>query len=203
MYRAVTEIGEVRKHLFDTEPTVWQDIPGYEGKYQASNCGCIKSLKRFVKNSANGKTYSERIVPERILKAGRFAKSGHLSVVLEKGKPGKPVHHIIMETFVGETPQGMEIRHLNGDPTDNRLSNLAFGSRTDNILDVFRQGRAWRKVNVSDVLKIRWRLSCGEKGADIARSMGISPSIVSRIKTGKTFSWLDDEFMKKLEVHHV
>ena len=100
---------------------IWKDIPGYEGKYKVSNLGRVKSLERKVRsvNRYSGKEFF-RTVRERILKPGP-ANTGHLYVVLGHGEAGKPVHQLVMKAFVGEAPQGMEVRHLNGNPKDNRL----------------------------------------------------------------------------------
>lgn len=145
------------------------------------------------------------MVSERILSPGRFVKSGHLSVVLRKGTMGKPVHQLIMQTFVGEAPHGKEVRHLNGNPTDNRLCNLAYGTRTENIIDVMLLGRPWarrfkyRGLTVDDVIQIRKRIAHGEPQVSIARSMGVSQGQVSGVNTGKSFKWLTDEMIQKYE----
>ena len=111
---------------------VWRDIPGYEGEYQVSSEGRIKSLKRKVM-SRNRYTRQPflRTVPERILKPGRYCKAGHQSVVLRRGSNGIPVHQLVMKAFVGEPPEGTEVLHINGNPQDNRLSNLRYGTRTE------------------------------------------------------------------------
>ena len=57
-----------------------------------------------------------------------------------RGYPIKRVHHLVLEAFVGARPEGMEARHLNGDRSDNRLSNLAWGDRVDQILDQKKHG---------------------------------------------------------------
>ena len=170
---------------------IWKDIPGYEGSYQASSYGRIKSLSRKVRgiNHYTGSEFS-RMIAERILRPGRFCKAGHVSVVLGRGSMGIPVHHLIMRTFVGECSGGLEILHINGDPTDNRLENLRYGTRTENILDVYRQGGRWRKLSVNDVREIRNRLDDGEKGHSIAQHFGVSDTTISSIKTGRCFGWL-------------
>ncbi|MEA4972347.1 MAG: NUMOD4 motif-containing HNH endonuclease [Candidatus Metalachnospira sp.] len=170
---------------------IWKDIPGYEGEYQASNFGRIKSLERKVQ-SVQWSTHRPfmRTVPEKILKPGRFCKTGHVSVVLRKGSNGTPVHQLIMRTFIGEPPNGMEVLHRNGNPQDNRLSNLRYGTRTENILDVYRQGKAWRKLDIEDVQEIRFAFVCGYMGVEIAEMYGVSQAVISSIKCGRTYSWL-------------
>src|SRR4051812_25002272 len=51
------------------------------------------------------------------------------------------VHHLILEAFVGPTPEGMECRHLNGERDDNRIANLAWGTRAENVADTIGMGR--------------------------------------------------------------
>ena len=170
---------------------IWKDIPGYEGKYQASSEGRIRSLDREVKGVCHytGEPFIRRI-KGKILSPGRFCKSGHVSVVLGHGTQGKPVHQLVMKTFVGEPTEGMEVLHNNGNPKDNRLQNLRYGTRTDNILDVYRQGRRWRKLSVNDVYDIRFELMCGFSGRQVADMHGVSESIISSIKRGRTYKWL-------------
>ena len=170
---------------------IWKDIPGYEGEYQASTMGRIKSLKRRVRGQ-NPYTGNEffRTVPERILHPGRYCKSGHLSVVLRKGSSGQPVHQLVMKTFVGPVPGGMEVLHNNGNPQDNRLENLRYDTRTQNILDVYRQGGRWRQLSTDDVDAIRFGLYCGFKGVELSRLFNVSQSVISAIKHGRLYRWL-------------
>jgi hypothetical protein len=171
---------------------IWKDIPGYEGRYQASTEGRIRSVSRIIqeKNISTGKIYYHNI-SGRILKPGRYCKSGHLSVVLGHGADGSPVHQLVMRTFIGEPPVGMEVLHKNGNPTDNQLCNLHYGTRTENILDVYRQGGKWRKLSVDDVEAIRFGLWCGIKGAELSRMFDVAPISISRIKNERTFAWLE------------
>ena len=78
---------------------------------------------------------------------------------------------------------------MDGNPLNNRADNLAYGSRTENILDVYRVGKAWRKLTIEQVQDIRQRLSAGERGVDLAREYGVGQSCISAIKTGRTYAW--------------
>lgn len=169
----------------------WEDIPGHEGKYQASTLGRIRSVDRniTVYHHDTGRPFS-RMVRGRILRPGRFCRSGHLSVVLKHGSNGIPVHQLVAATFIGECPNGYEVLHINGDPSDNRVCNLRYGTRTENILDVYIQGGKWRKLSTDDVDDIRFRLFCGESGTSIATRYNVSQTTISRIKLGRSFAWL-------------
>jgi hypothetical protein len=107
----------------------WRPVPGYEGIYEVSNLGRIYSVKRFgVSRSGH------------LLKPGVMA-SGHLSIGLRRGAGVKVkrygVHRLVMLAFVGPCPEGMETRHLDGDPANNGLNNLRYGTRSENMLDRF------------------------------------------------------------------
>lgn len=169
----------------------WKDIPGYEGKYQASTQGRIRSLDRWLtgRNWNTGKPF-KRLMRGRILRPGANHKDGHQYVVLGHGKHGSLVHYLVMLTFVGERSNGMDIRHLNGNPQDNRLENLAYGTRTDNILDVYRIGKRWRKFSIQDIRSIRTLLELGLSATEVAQEMNCSLSTICNIRKGRTYRWL-------------
>lgn len=168
----------------------WKDIPGYEGRYQASTEGRIRSMDRTqVVLSRKGNPYAKHF-RGRLLRPGRIP-SGHLSVVLGHGQHGTTVHALVMLTFVGPPPAGKEICHNDGDPTNNRLENLRYDTRCENILDEYRRGVGARtKLRAEDVREIRRLLHNKVRGAEIARQYGVSQSVVSAIKTGRSFKWL-------------
>ena len=116
----------------------WSPIAGFEDSYEVSNHGHVRSLPRTV-GAANGKTKNLKSRPL----PGYAAKSGHRYVDLYcKGIRTKvAVHRLVLETFVGPCPAGLEGCHRNDDPADNRLENLYWGTRSDNLLDAVRNGR--------------------------------------------------------------
>lgn len=168
---------------------IWRDIPGYEGRYQASNLGRIRSLDQIVRCGAGGKGI--RLIQGRVLRPAGQQSDPHLRVTLGKRAPGALVHVLVAQTFLGPRPDGCDVRHLDGDPLNNRADNLAYGTRTENILDVYRTGRPWRKLTADQALDIRNRLAAGEKGRDLAREFGVGESCISAIKTGRTYAWLN------------
>ncbi|CCQ82075.1 MULTISPECIES: NUMOD4 motif-containing HNH endonuclease [Bacillota] len=171
---------------------IWKDIPGYEGKYQASSEGRIRSLTRKVRGICHftGREF-QRTVQGRILKPGKYCKAGHVSVVLGHGTNGIPVHQLIARTFLGECPLGNEVLHNNGHSKDNRVENLRYGTRSENILDVYNDGGRWRKLSIKDVYDIRFRFLCGYRGYEIAELYGVSQTTVSNIKTRRIYGWLE------------
>ena len=168
---------------------VWKDIPGYEGRYQASTQGRIRSLDRKVRVVAHG-TEATRAVKGRILRPGS-CKTGHVSVVLGHGANGSLVHQLIALTFLGPCPKGKEVLHNDGNPKNNKLENLRYGTRTENILDVFRIGKPWRKLTVQDVYDIREQRKLGIRVKEIAQNFNVAEGTVYNILSRKrSFKWL-------------
>lgn len=81
------------------------------------------------------------------------------------------------------------MRHLDGDPSNNSVDNLAYGTRAENILDVYRIGKPWRKLTAEQARCIKAKLLAGSSGASLAREYGVSESTISAIKLGRTFAW--------------
>ena len=170
----------------------WKDIPGYEGKYQASTMGRIRSLDREIGVNYSGRTV-KRTLRGRILRPGCFNKTGHVSVHIGDGStsPVKshPVHQLIALAFLGPRPEGMDICHNDGDPTNNAVSNLRYDTRTENNKDILRTGGRLAKLSLEDVDAIRDLYKNGATRSEISERFHISKGAATRIKTGRTFGW--------------
>lgn len=156
---------------------IWKDIPGYEGKYQASSLGRIRSLDRQIGTPG---TVGCKFMKGRVLRPGP-TKDGHLYVVLGHGAPGTPVHQLIARTFIGPRPDRMDVCHNDGDPTNNRADNLRYDTRANNILDVFKNGKHWRKLSLKDVREILNEPST-VTGSSLAKKYGVSQTTISRVR---------------------
>lgn len=115
----------------------WKAVPGYEGYYEASTTGIIRSVDRIITMKSRVGKPTTKKVKGKILKLSPMWKStDYLVVSFSRGKSSqKLVHRVILETFVGPCPDGMEARHLNGNRQDNRKSNLAWGTPIENASD--------------------------------------------------------------------
>jgi hypothetical protein len=119
-------------------------------------------------------------------------RSGHLYVRLN-GR-SRQVHHLVMDAFGSPRPEGMDCRHLDGDPTNNRPGNLEWGTRQQNIFDHIRiHGMAVNprstKSAVAALIKEEHDGKFGT-GKRLAEKYGVSVYTVSEIKNGKTFKYL-------------
>jgi hypothetical protein len=117
---------------------IWKDIPGYERCYQVSNEGRVRSLDRAITQMSRWGALYTKFVGGVDLRPGRMP-AGHLSVSLGRNN-SQCVHKLVLLAFVGPAPEGHECLHQNGDPSDNRLENLRWGTRGDNIRDAIRHG---------------------------------------------------------------
>ena len=110
----------------------WRPVRGYEGLYEVSDLGRIRSLARTVLYR-DGRT---RTQPDRMMSPGATG-AGHLAVGLTRNgvRSFHKVHHLVAEAFIGPRGAGVWVLHYDDDPTNNRVENLRYGSREDNAKD--------------------------------------------------------------------
>lgn len=132
---------------------VWKPVPGYEGLYEVSDQGRVRSLDRYVQCSGPVKGAYVSFKKGRLLRPGP-SNYGHLSVVLGRGQT-RMVHDLVLRAFVGCPPAKHECCHGNGDPSDNRLENLRWGTRSENILDAVKHGTWMTPGRIAGQIKAR------------------------------------------------
>ncbi|HRZ18590.1 MAG TPA: NUMOD4 domain-containing protein [Methanofastidiosum sp.] len=116
----------------------WKDIPSYEGMYQASSLGRIKSLERISLCAMPNGGIAHRRIKEKILKP-YVIKSGYQVVSLSKEGKIKDflVHRLIAQTFISNPNNKIWINHKNGIKKDNMINNLEWCNPSENIIHAY------------------------------------------------------------------
>lgn len=162
---------------------VWKDVVGYEGHYQVSNLGRVKSLPRVVVNKIR------RVVKEAFIKVNKS------SVVLSVSGRQKTcyVYRLVLEAFVGPCPIGMVACHYPDRSRDNNnLSNLRWDTHSGNEEDKKKHGTQVKgesvctaKLKESDVREIKQMLISGHPQRYIAKIYGVGLSAINSISLGR------------------
>jgi hypothetical protein len=107
------------------------------------------------------------------------------------------IHHLILTTFVGPMPEGLEACHGDGDPANNSLSNLRWGTRASNAADRVEHGTAtigaqhpMARLTEQDVLALRRRHAEGASATELAAEFNVSRMTAFRAATGRSWSHL-------------
>jgi len=180
----------------------WKPVLGYEGLYEVSDMGRVKSLGRPYKmrNSHKPEVIMDCRKPERILKPGS-KPNGYAQVMLYAldGSKWQPcVHRLVLEAFVSPMPEGMEANHINGEPYDNRLENLEWMTHQENIIHsrhtlgkCVREKNGLAKLTEQQVIQLRQARANGQPISPLAREFGVSIAAACNAATGKTWKTLE------------
>lgn len=167
----------------------WRDIQGFEGLYQVSSLGRVKSLERI--------TPQKHHIKERILNQIKVT-GGYLNVNLCKdGKLKRfQVHRLVYQTFVGEIPEGMQVNHIDEDKTNNRVDNLNLMTPKENVNWGTRNERSAEKHSKQ---VIQYNLEGNEinrfpSTREVERTLGfahgyISACCLGKINTAYSYIW--------------
>lgn len=163
----------------------WRPVVGYERAYEVSDQGRVRSVDRLVRaNSGWRNTGVRYFTPSSSGKNKKYKR-----VLLRNPDKQRPVHQLVLEAFVGPRPENCEVRHLDGDPSNNRLDNLAWGTKAENQADKIKHGTILRgtanpasKLTEADVLAIR---ASSKRQVDLAEIYGVSQPIISAIRLRK------------------
>lgn len=158
-------------------------IQGHPGYHVSSDGRVFSEFGPGVHRRREGRRYE--------LRPG-IAKAGNKTVALRG--VSQNVHHLVAITFLGPVPDRQEVRHLNGDPLDNRIANLAYGTRSQNVADMHRHGRAligarhpFAKLNAARVRRMRSDRSRGLLYREIAAANHVSFATAYNAITRKTW----------------
>ena len=168
---------------------IWKPVINYEGLYEVSNRGNVKSLNYC------------RSGEEKLLNP-RLNSNKRLFITLSKNKKKKhyTIHSLVAQAFIGERPEGYDVCHIDGDKLNNNLQNLKYDTRSQNNIDIYRYGskNPNGKLSPDEVIEMRKMYATGKyTHKDLVEIFNVNQSSISKIINGKTFSWIDVEGISK------
>jgi hypothetical protein len=174
----------------DKTPERWLPIPGFPG-YDVSDQGRVRSYRRKIGRTGGGYEWILDNYPQTICNP-RPDKDGYLYITLRAGnnKSTRRIHRLVLETFVGQRPPGLQCRHRDGIRAHNFLINLTWGTPKENSADTKLHGNTPNqrgmngpaaKLTDDQVLKIRELYAHGHFQKDIGKMFGICQPTVHKI----------------------
>lgn len=174
---------------------IWKDVVGYEGRYQVSNIGRVKSLARVVIRRNNVPQHRT----ERIMNPATDGK-GYKRISLSKNAKDstKKVHRLVAEAFIPNPKNLPQVNHKNCIKYDNRVENLEWCDNSHNQKHAFKHGLNYARkgenanralLTNKQVCEIKKLLSTGKYYQhEIAKMYNVSQSAISHINIGKTYT---------------
>lgn len=155
---------------------IWKNIEGFNGYYQVSNLGRIKST--------GSRARIRKLFPNKVW--------GYLYVVL-KGKKGKRVHRLVAQAFIQNPNNYPEVNHKDGDKTNNRVENLEWCTPSQNMIHAVKSGLkppsyGRRKLTIDQVEEIRYLRYCGATSVQLASEFNVHKDSILNIISRRTWA---------------
>ena len=198
----------------------WKFVVGYEGKYQVSNLGRVRSVDHYVEQISSYGSHQRRLMRGRVLKQNK-TRTGYMIVYFSTGKKYQwhTVHRLVADAFIPNPYHLRDVNHTNGDKSNNRADNLEWCDNSYNVRyhNVVKNsyGRATDKKNSTSMTTSKALLLMNEDEipvdvfaslADAGRRYEASQNSIRRsarshkpTKKGEQFFFVDD-FLKRLYV---
>ena len=182
-----------RIELFNDQE-IWKDVVGYPN-YEVSNMGQVRSKERMIEQKGHTNNYT-RIMKSRLLRQCKQNGGYHL-VWLSNNGQSKPytVHRLVATAFLPAQVNKNDVNHKNGDKTDNRVENLEWCSRSENIKHAYAE--------LNRVKPHKKKVRCVDTGevfdsiAQASKATGINKGSISHVingisKTGGGYKWINE-----------
>lgn len=166
-------------------------IPGFEADYEISSFGRVKRVKEVIRKRGRGRIPAGRILAADTISSGYQ----YVSLYCEGRRKGVAIHRLVALAFIGAPPPGHEVCHNDGTRSNNSVSNLRWGTRSENQLDrrqhgtdQFGEKNPSAKLNFCAVEAIKFLHSHEWSNRKIAKVFNVSEGNISSIICNKTWS---------------
>ena len=184
-----------------TEAEIWRPVVGYEGLYEVSNLGRVRSLDILLifenRVPHAQKSHLERLRHGRILKGNNHLRSkAYIQVYLCKDGTTnlQNVHTLVLSAFIGPRPHGYVANHIDSNRKNNRVSNLEWVTPRQNNLHAVQSGKHHigaqhpdAKLTEQQVREIRQQAGEGVSFAALGRQYGVDYTNISQIVRRRTW----------------
>ena len=176
----------------------WRPVVGLQ-HYEVSSSGRVRSLDRVI-TARRRSGLTMMTLSGKVLRHGSNGR-GYLRVCLRGDcrRIWEYVHRLVLTAFVGPCPDGEECCHWDGDPSNNHISNLRWGTRAGNCADSIRHGTMIRgercgsaKLKEMDVHFARHWTKKGYARQHVGEVLGVSSRTIGDIVNGKCWAWLPE-----------
>ena len=184
---------------------MWKPVKNYEGYYEVSDSGEVRSMDRFVETKTGRQKGMKRMLLGNVMKqtesVGKTRESGYLVVNLRKDHTSKVVcvHHLVAETFIPNPDNLPTINHIDGNKHNHRVENLEWASYSENNIHALSTGLRRPRGNkivqydLENNLIRTYRSTCEAARITGVSRGGISHCLNGRSETSGGFIWRKSE----------
>lgn len=164
---------------------IWKDVVGYEGLYQVSNFGNIRSCDKIIKREG----YRDYVLRSKLLKQSNHSE-GYLVICLTRNSKyvNKFVHQIVADAFIPLIKDSNDINHIDGNKKNNCVSNLERCTRKENINHAYQTLKRKSNTIITSklTLKVKELKANSLTNREIAKQLNISHTTVNKMLNLKT-----------------
>ncbi len=176
----------------DEARETWRPVVGYEDAYEVSDFGRVRSVNRVITR------IDGRLLPlTGMIRAQHIGRGGYLQVSLSRDSTTRAarVHILVAKAFLSRPAGEVEVCHRNGNPRDNRVANLRWGTHKSNVEDAIRLGtfargsmRATAKLSEESIPDVRRLAREGVSYNEIGRLFGVHHATIRSAVIGRSWS---------------
>ena len=171
---------------------VWKEIKGYNGIYQVSNIGRVKSKTQYCKGRLGSGKQNGRVLKQQKCYKGYL----RVSLSFNKVRFNTGVHRLVALSFIDNPLNKPQVNHINGIKTDNTVENLEWCTNKENQIHAVKnklnnpnlgEKHHMSKLSNKDVNVVRWIHKIGWSNKQLAEDYNVSQTAMSNILRNKTY----------------